>query len=177
MYNTYIHYDIEVVRQVTGTPFTSSLSKAGIDYIELPVIAPLVVMYTKDEVKKYAVIVPCSIPDDYQEIVYVTTEIPADLSWQNLIDDTESQYIDGAAPKIMQSRLKMLLDTAYSIAFERLADIYPAKDMFSQPEIPEAELYQETKLELFRLGCDIDYLKSASAHDVDTDFLNLIIRS
>lgn len=176
MYKTYTHYGIKVVRQVTDKPFTLSLSGAGIDYVELPVIAPLVVMYTKDEVKKYAVIVPCSIPDDYQERVYITTEIPSDLSWQNLIDDVEAQYLDGAAPKTMQSRLRLMLETAYEKGLDTFVDRYPITNMPSYPIIPDEAMCKFIKRRLIYWGCDMDYLKSAPA-DVDPEYLRSIINA
>lgn len=175
MYKTYTHYGIEVVRQVTGTPFTSSLSNAGIDYVELPVITPLVVMYTKDEVKKYAVIVPCSIPDDYQEIVYVTTEIPADLSWTNLIDDVEAQHLDGAAPKIMQSRLRIMLETAYEKGLDTLGDRYPITNIPSHPIIPDEVMCKFIKRRLIHWGCDFTSISAPA--DVDPEYLRSIVNA
>lgn len=164
---TYEHYGIEVKKQYVDRPFLVLLREKGIEYTELPIVEHHVAVYECDGNKRYALMIPQS---EY-EAVYLTEEIPMDLSWDALRYDVDAQY-EGEAPRQMPTRLKVLIETALDRAYKILGaageqDVF-AKD-FSLPS--EDDLYPLVRTELVRAGFDLQNLDIVDSHDVDPDFL------
>lgn len=174
MANTYTHYGINVVRQILDSPFIITLMQNNVKFIELPLIEHQVLKYETNGIKKYALIQPLNIPDDYLEAVYITTAVPDDGNWTSLIYDIDAQHNDGAEPAQMPSRLKFCTNVASENAFKTLSDKYPAKNFGELPEIPENEFLSETVIELARLGWTKDDLLCADSHDVNQEYLEKI---
>lgn len=177
MVKKYVHNHIEVLRQIIDTKFTQALRKKGLGFVELPLLSHHVVTYTVDGQKKYALIVPQPIPDDYNETVYITSEIPAD-GWEMMMKDVEAQN-DGAEPSQMPSRLKVFLEKASQVATNKLFEKYPIEDVFSASirALPEPELLKEIKYELVYLGYDLEDLETVDSHDVEPKFIEKLIKA
>lgn len=91
-YKIYKHYDNDVVfQQLQDMHFINALKENHVEYKELPILDYRVLLYSKDMEDKYAVIVPVNAVETYLENVYITTEIPQDMSWENLIEDINNQ--------------------------------------------------------------------------------------
>lgn len=171
MANTYTHYGIEVIRQAISDSFKSILKKAGQEYTELAVSPELdVIKYTKDGVTKYALICPRNYPDEYAEVVYLTTQTPDDCNWMLLAEDIEQQH-QGAAPRQRKTRAKMLLDAATKNAYEAL-DSADDENIFSAGPVDEEELIQFIKINLASYGVMADEIKNMEHYDVSEDMLN-----
>lgn len=82
------HYGVEVIYQVIDGPFEEVLKQNGVKYTALPYIEDIVFRYEKNGRRKYAYIEVEKLPDDYAERVYITSEIPEDLSWKGIAEDT-----------------------------------------------------------------------------------------
>ena len=167
MTNTYTHYNIEVIRQVVDGNFKSILKNAGQEYIELAVAPELdIIKYAKDGITKYALIRPISCPDDYAEVVYLTTQTPDDCNWTLLADDVEQQH-KGVAPVQRKTKTKMLLDAA-------IKDAYEALDSSDENDGPadEEELIQFIKINLASYGVMVDEIKHMEHYDVSENMLN-----
>lgn len=170
MANTYIHYGVEVIRQVVEGSFKSVLKNAGQEYIELAVTPELnIIKYTKDGRIKYALICPRIYPDEYAEVVYLTPQIPDDCNWMLLVDDIERQH-QGAAPVQRKTRAKMLLDAAVKNAYEAL-DSAEGENIFLEGA-DEAELIPLIKINLASYGVTVDEIKDMEHYDVSEDILN-----
>ena len=167
----YNHYGVEVVRQIIDGSFTDYLKKEGIKYTELP-FDDIIVTYEKDGVKKYAVIFPLLIPDDYAEKVYVTERIPDDCDWKALVNDVEAQH-DGEEPKKIKTRIRYMLDKAID---------YVAKEsscgLWGIPE-ETPEYFQTIQRHLIASGYSLSELSKLkeSAYDVDPEFLGKIVKA
>ena len=78
------HYGIEVSHQRIGRKFEDCLKEKGIRYIELPLLEDKVLRYEYEGKRRYAYIAPANGREEYLENVYITSEIPEDLSWSNI---------------------------------------------------------------------------------------------
>ena len=173
MANTYTHYNIEVIRQVVEGNFKSILKNAGQEYIELAVAPELdIIKYAKDGITKYALIRPLNCPDDYAEVVYLTTQTPDDCNWSLLADDVDQQH-KGVAPVQRKTRAKMLLDAATKDAYEAL-DNAEDDNTFSAGPVDEKELLQLIKINLASYGVMIDEIKTMEHYDVSEEMIKKI---
>lgn len=167
---TYFHYGVEVIyQQLIDISFKEQLKGANIHYTELPILENDVVTYVVDGIKKYACIVHKDSPDTYVENVYITTEIPLDMQWENLILDCEDQKA-GEAPMNLKTKAKVILQKAIKMAKEN--DNQEDFNWFMPTEDPKPEAI---KLALAAMGYDVDMILSMDHHDIDKDFLNALI--
>ena len=91
-HKTYKHYGKDVVfQQLQDMRFINALKENHVEYKELPILDYRVLLYSKDMEDKYAVIIPVNAVETYLENVYITTEIPQDMSLENLIEDINNQ--------------------------------------------------------------------------------------
>ena len=105
------HYGIEVSHQLIGRKFEDCLKEKGIRYIELPLLEDKVLRYEYEGKRRYAYIVPANGREEYLEHVYITTEIPEDLSWSNIELDYRIQK-EKESPMLLPSRARVLYDAA-----------------------------------------------------------------
>lgn len=170
MVNNYMHYGIEVIRQVVDSSFKNILRKAGQEYIELAIAPELdVIKYNKDGVTKYALTHPMYLPDDYAEVVYITTQTPDDCNWMLLSEDIERQH-QGKAPAQRKTRAKMLLDAAEKDAYEAL-DSMDDDNIFSKGPVEEEELIQIMINSLASYGVTPEEIIQMEHYDVDENML------
>lgn len=153
----YYHYGVEVIRQISNTPFRKRLK--SIEYMELPFLALdyTVITYIENDERKFVVIVPLCVPDNYAELNYATNEIPLDCNWANLISDIERQR-RGEEPMKMQSRFGMALQESVAESRESLSE---KVDIFAETQqTPEMD-YEEIRLRLMKYGYDLStkYIK------------------
>lgn len=105
------HYGIEVSHQLIGRKFEDCLKEKGIRYIELPLLEDKVLRYEYEGKRRYAYIAPANGREEYLEHVYITTEIPEDLSWSNIELDYRIQR-EKESPMLLPSRARVLYDAA-----------------------------------------------------------------
>lgn len=105
------HYGIEVSHQLIGRKFEDCLKEKGIRYIELPLLEDKVLRYEYEGKRRYAYIVPANGREEYLEHVYITTEIPEDLSWSNIELDYRIQK-EKESSMLLPSRARVLYDAA-----------------------------------------------------------------
>lgn len=161
----YKHYGVEVIRQSLNHSFKSDLRNKDIQYTELAVKPNLdIITYVYEEKKRYAIIAPVSLPDEYWENVYITSQTPDDCNWENLVTDIEGQ-VNGEEPQKRKTRLKMLLESA-----EKEAD----KEGFSYLENEEKYLLA-IKMFLLRHGITVEEIKYMETHDIDTEYLERVM--
>ena len=103
------HYGIEVSHQRIGRKFEDCLKEKGIRYIELPLLEDKVLRYEYEGKRRYAYIAPANGREEYLENVYITSEIPEDLSWSNIELDYRIQR-EKESPMLLPSRARVLYD-------------------------------------------------------------------
>ena len=158
------HYGQEVIyQQLLDTGFRDALRKKGIDYTDLPIVDDDVLMYTADGTVKYVCIVKGNSPDTYVENTYMTTQIPVDMSWDNLIYDCKSQ-LQGGDPMPLKTKAKVLCEKALQLA----RDASPDTDVFSAFQIVNA---RDFNFALVSLGYELDDIAQMDHHDISDDFL------
>lgn len=169
----YTHYGVVTTKQYV-TSIRSQLRKQGIHYIDLPMLDTDVLTYNspQDESKRYAVIRPITIPDDYTEAVYITLQQPDDGDWQRLIDDIDGQE-KGNEPLKMPTKLSVLIKKALQMAYE----VMPNPDNMFAIDIDQDDdaLIPEVRIALSHLGYDKSNLIIMDKSDVDVNFLNKIL--
>lgn len=169
----YTHYGVTTTKQYT-TDVRSDLRKQGIDYTDLPLLDIDVLTYIspQDGSKRYAVIRPVSMPDDYEEAVYITDQYPDDGDWLRLIADIEDQE-KGAEPLKMPTRLSVLLKKALEMAYKVMPA--PNNPFAIDIEADEEALVHEVRLALYHLGYNKGDLAAMDRAGVDTAFLDKIL--
>lgn len=159
----YLHYNEEVIyQQLADTSFKDELKKNDIDYMELPILDSDVITYIKDGKRKYACIVVNNTAETYIENVYLTDQIPLDMSWENLVLDCKGQR-NGEPLMEMETKAKVICKKAEEMVLaETKCEFY---------EIPEVspEMF---RLALISLGYTIDDICGMKHHDINEDFLN-----
>lgn len=168
--DNYKHYGIEVTRQYVEGSFRNYLAKEGIAYTELPLLKHDIVKYDINGQLKYALI---KIVDE-SELVYITTQFPDDMDWDKMVYDIDAQYA-GAKPDTCKTKLKTVLDQAFSLAGQNISQGDP---LAAHVETNETELIRDIRLAIIRLGYDMDWLESPmrDKSDVNPEFLNKVIR-
>ena len=158
------HYGQEVIyQQLLDTGFRDALRKKGIDYTDLPIVDDDVLMYTMDGITKYVCIVKGNSPDTYVENTYMTTQIPVDMSWDNLVDDCKGQ-LQGEDPMPLKTKVNILCESALQIAREASPDT----DIFSAFPAVNA---RDFNFALTSLGYALDDIMEMDHHDISDDFL------
>lgn len=159
----YTHYEKMVFhKQLTDKSFKSTLKENGIEYTELPVMENDVLTYVEDRETKYALIAKENATDTYVENVYIANEIPADMSWSNLLLDCQGQK-NGEEPMKMKTKAKLICEEAYQIAIESGAKT----NMFQITELNPGDF----RIALAKLGYTLDEIKEMDHRDVDEKFL------
>lgn len=157
----YTHYEKMVFhKQLTDKSFKSTLKENGIEYTELPVMENDVLTYAEDGETKYALIAKENATDTYVENVYITNEIPTDMSWSNLLLDCQGQK-NGEKPMELKTKAKLICEKAYQIAIE------PNMNMFQIAELKA----EDFRIALTKLGYTLSEIKEMDHHDVDEKFL------
>ena len=146
------HYGVNVTVERYKS-FEAELKNNGIEYVALPYLYDIVFRFMYNGHKKYAYIVPTSDDgDEYVENVYITDEIPEDLSWENIAKDSTSEPMElptrayviyhAAKHEVMQNRPK---------TFENLFNPKPDK--------------REMSYEVLRYNTTIKELREMDHHD------------
>lgn len=178
MADNFKHYGVEVIHQyITDDSFLHLLERNNVKYQELPT-DKWIVMYTKDDVKRYALIEQRSAPDAYVEEVYITSSIPDDCDWDNLVRDINEQK-QGKAPMEMETRFHKYLKRALRNATEELGEKYcNDTSVFdpSVPSIPDDELYQCAARYMSFYGYDKERIKNADTHDVAQNSVEVVLK-
>ena len=161
----FIHYGKEVIyQQLNDATFRDALDKEGISYIELPLIENDVLMYEKNGIEKYACIVKGNAPDVYIENVYITTQIPLDLSWENLLLDCLGQT-HGEEPMRLKTKAKMICEKSISMVLEE--NVGREKEFWTEKKVDPREF----RLALCTLGYSIERILEMDHYDVSSEFL------
>lgn len=160
----YSHYGEKITYQSLGHDFKGDLEKAGIEYIELPLISDCVVTYIYQGNRKYAYIVPGNAPDEYIEHIYIVDSIPLDMNWSNIALDVARQK-NGEEPMQLPSRARVLYDKACKSAVEFLRQNAKTdqnlKDLLlNQPS------QKEINYALASLGTSLEDLRKMDHHDL-----------
>lgn len=121
-------------------------------------------VYSVDGVNKYAVVKPLSIPDDYAEVVYITTSIPEDLDFNMLVQDVESQN-NGEEPMQPKTKLKLVLDTILFQIDNEVKAFAAKADL-----LPDEEIISQTVIALSAYGYDRHKLMHSAHSDINADF-------
>lgn len=162
MAKTYLHYGIDVKKQVIDKDFRQGLTDNGISYIDLPVMDVDVIKYVNNDITRYAVIQDRIVPGEFIQAVYITEQIPDDCDWPKLICDVEAQE-QGEPAEQMRSKLKMVLDIAEGMVRD--------KQGFNPLTILDKPSIEDIGYALISLKYNKDKLSRMNAHDVDSEFL------
>lgn len=161
------HYGVNVTVQYCEN-FRKSLNEANISYTDLPIIEPTVLTYFLEGKQRYAVVNPYGEGD---EKVYLTSQIPLDMNWQNLIDDCDWQS-NGDEPMTLHTRAYLLIKKAINLALD-----YKSKqedfDFFAPSQDPSAD---EIRLGLSSIGTFLEDVLQMDHHDVDPDIWNKLAK-
>ena len=159
---TFMHYGKEVIwQQAYGGEFRKHLKNEGTSFVDLPILGSDVLMYSKDGRTRYACIKSVNAPDECLEDIYITFDIPLDMSWENLINDCDSQR-HGEPPMVLPTKARLICDAAVKMIKDNSEFSF-----FKDPEISPADF----KLALINLGYRLDDILSMDHHDVSNDFL------
>lgn len=162
----YTHYGKEVIyQQLVDESFRMVLKKNGIKYIDIPILENDVLMYEKDGKTRYVCIVTGNAPDAYIENTYMTTDIPVDMNWNNLLLDCQGQK-NGEKPMELKTKAKLICEKAEEMAMEKAAE--NIENIFELPELDPREF----RLALIAMGYSLDEIKEMDHSDIDEDFLN-----
>ena len=140
------HYGVEVIYQVIDGPFEEVLKQNGVKYTALPYIEDIVFRYEKDGQRRYAYIEVEKLPDDYAELVYITSEIPEDYRDQK----------SGERPAKLHTRAYMIFSAAYNDALRNMPFTF---DMNAAPG------KRDIAYALIKYYVSIDDLKEMDHHD------------
>lgn len=158
------HYGIDVLFQIVETSFKKQLKDNGIAYIDLPVVEN-VIKYTTNGLERYALIVPCGV-ESYAEKVYITPEIPLDMSWEKLKEDIDNQlYGKKNPPMEMETKAHMLCRMVEEANNKQQNDFW---NTCMENEIDPLDF----RMTLRTLGYEVEDLLEMDCHDVDVDKLN-----
>lgn len=164
---TYTHYGIEVkYSQIEDITFAEQMKKENVQCVALPILEHDVYECTKDGIKKYAVVEQVNWPDAYLENVYITSSIPVDLSWENLILDCKGQK-SGEAPMALKTKAKVICEAAEDMALTEACKDRTDADFFTMPTI-DPKVF---RLALISLGYSLETILKMDHHDVSERFL------
>lgn len=149
------HYGVEVIYQVIDGPFEEVLKQNGVKYTALPYIEDIVFRYEKDGQRRYAYIEVEKLPDDYAERVYITSEIPEDLSWKGIAEDYRNQK-SGERPANLHTRAYMIFSAAYNDALRNMPFTF---------DLNAAPGKRDVAYALIKYYVSIDDLKEMDHHD------------
>ena len=155
----YSHNGKDVIFQYVAQPFINQLNNVGIYPEELPDLDHVIYKYTKDDVTRYAVVIPV---DGTTEKVYITYAVPED-SFQALIADVDNQR-NGEQPAKIRTRYELACESAYKMSVEDITHKYPELFFTSLPEEIEQERKSLERSYLLRYGYDDDYLKQINTN-------------
>lgn len=158
----FFHYGTEIIFQCDKS-FESSLKREGIAYTALPYLEDIVFRYTADGIKKYAYVVPASMDEEYTEHVFLTTEIPEDLSWKNIAIDFRQQQ-RGETPMELPTRAYTIYREARRLVLARTPWTF---ELNPKPDT------REMTYTFINLGTTIQELKEMDHNDcleLDEDF-------
>ena len=162
----YNHYGVEVIYQVISKDFREVLRENNINYIDLPVLEN-VVKYIKEDVTRYAYIVPCEMEDNLIS-VYITEEILIDMNWKILALDIRNQ-IDGKPAMNPETKCHLLCRTVEEIYNEEIK--CDSDDLFTCLCDREDITPLEFRLILGNLGYEVEDLLQMDCSEVDVDKL------
>lgn len=169
MFKVYKHYGVDVMYQVVeGQTFKQALRKAGIDYVDLPIMLPVgveAIRYEKDGVARYA----CTKGIEDGQMVYITERIPDDLDFGKLMTDVDGQR-HGDEPEWMETKLQKLIREAT----QRLAEEKGNPNPFMVPDDPEPEEVMMTITVMF--GYDQNDLKAMDRSGIDPDYFGKMVK-
>ncbi|MFR8340147.1 MAG: hypothetical protein ACLVAW_27650 [Eisenbergiella massiliensis] len=169
----YMHYGIEVVRQVIDKTFISILNEAKCQYTELAINPEInVIKYIKDGETKYALIHPLDGSYDYAEAVYITSQTPDDCNWELLRTDIELQK-EGQKPMERKTRLAMLIEDAEKYAYSITDKEEEDFNVFASagPQIDEGRTIALMKTYLAAHGVIPSNLEKMEAYDVSESLM------
>lgn len=174
----YMHYGIEVTRQIIDKTFTSVLREAKCQYTELAICPEInVIKYTKDGQTKYALIHPLDGSYDYAEAVYITSQTPDDCNWELLRTDIELQK-DGKEPMERKTRLAMLIERAEKYAYSVIEKESGDFNIFASagPQIDEGKLITLIKTYLAEQGITPKDIVKMEHYDVSEELYKILGR-
>lgn len=155
------HYGQEVVYQfLEEGSFIDHLEKNGVEYTELPIMEDRVVCYAIDGRKKYAYMTGAAFRS-----VYITEEIPLDMSWENIAADHQAQR-DGEEPMVMKTKALALIERAVTATTKE-----PEVTSILEMALPEPDFDEIKSYLFFALGYEVEDILKMEHHDVDPDFL------
>lgn len=183
------HYGIDVEFKIMqGDSFANYLFNKGIKFQELPILDERVIMYNENEIKKYALIIVMCNAEQYSEKVYITTQIPDDINWRNIAFDHINQE-KGQEPMKLQSRFKTVSDYIYTHKIDNIIRLLGGETNNTNGKIkfeedtddilskfPENKVYKTIYSFLQSYGYDVNYLKNANISDVDSTFIENILK-
>lgn len=109
------------------------------------------------DIKKYAYVVPTTSDDDsYAEDVYITSEIPEDLSWENIVKDAVDQH-KGNPPMELPTRAYVIYHAAAKEVMKRTPFSF---DSFA----PDPDK-KEISYEVIQYNTNIQDLREMDHHD------------
>lgn len=155
------HYNVNVTTQYRND-FRSDLKEAGICYTELPILRPDVLSYEYHGQHMFAVIKPC----EGCEKIYLTEQVPLDMSWENLIKDCDAQS-SGSDPMELHTRAYLLLQTAIKVA----RDAKNHEDSFTFTPLVEPTA-REISEALISVGATVERILEMDHHDIDDSLLD-----
>ena len=160
------HYGVEVTIQYCDS-FRTELKKSGISFTDLPLLEPDVLTYEYNQHQMYAIVKPC----EDGEKVYLTSQVPLDMSWENLMRDCDSQ-VAGADPEELHTRAYILLQDAIKVAREvRIKE----EEHFSFVPVEPTDKEIVNALAIHN-GISVDDLMNMDHHDIDPDTLDSLRR-
>lgn len=158
----FTHYGVDVmVQTINAGAFFRAAKRDGIELTELPILEHRVFTYSMDSINKFVVLVA----DSESETIYTTTQIPLDLSWENLITDCKNQA-RGESPMKLKTKAKIVCNEACRFA-EKIDIEKHGNDPFYMPDV-KPEYF---RIGLMNVGFNLDEIMSMDHHDVDEQFL------
>lgn len=156
----FYHYGIKVETRISKDGAERDLQQSGIKYTELPLVENKVLRFYKDGKKYYAYCVSTEIDEEPYERVFITSQIPEDMCWRNIIDDY-NQQCDKKVPMQLRTRARVLYDKAKQMVREN-----PIKEPENFLEWAELPKKKDIEVALLSLGVSWDELKNMDHHDV-----------
>lgn len=160
------HYGVNVTVQYRDN-FRIDLKEAGISYTELPILEPDVLSYEYHGQQMFAVIKPC----EESEKIYLTGQIPLDMSWENLIKDCDAQS-SGSEPMELHTKAYVLLQSAIKVA----RDAKNHEDSFTFTPLVEPTA-REISEALISVGATAERILEMDHHDIDDSLLDELRRA
>lgn len=152
------HYGVEVVYQECEPgEFEEQLRKQKIKYKHLPILDKKIIKYKKDGEDKYAYFAHSTTCDR----IFVTTEIPEDMRWENIDLDYRMQS-EGGKPMPLVTRARLLYDKAIDLA----AGIELQKRELFEVTMPPHVSDTNLNMALISLGSSLAEIRGMDHHDV-----------